>query len=80
MYQILICKSWGCLLIMNLLCTGGNLEIDGHPSKQNIFGQSALLIDTMCIGIKKNNFISTNSLILLATRFAYYSVHIIKPF
>ena len=32
------------------------------------------------IGIKENNVISTNPFVLLATRFAYYPVRIIKPF
>ena len=32
------------------------------------------------IGIKENNVISTNPFVLLVTRFAYCSVHIVKPF
>ena len=42
-------KSLGCLLITKLFCTDRNLEIDGYPFKENIFGQSALLIDTVYI-------------------------------
>ena len=30
-------------------------------------------------GVKENNVISTNPFVLLATRFAYYPVRIIKP-
>ena len=39
-----------------------------------------IILITLKIILEENNVISTNPFVLLATRFAYYSVRIIKPF